>query len=197
MKEKKESTLSKLMHFAGNHKYYVYASCILAAISAFIALVPFYDMWRIIKEVLEVRPNFNEAIHIKSYGWHAVLFALLAMVFYIAALMCSHKAAFRVQATMRTKMMEHIMKLPLGYVESQGSGKIRKIVMESSATTETFLAHNVPDKVVSKATPIGLLIMMAIFDWRLGLMSLIPAIIAFVLMFTAMMGPKMAEDMKQ
>lgn len=196
-KEKKESTLSKLMHFAGNHKYYVYASCILAAISAFIALVPFYDMWRIIKEVLEVRPNFNEAIHIKSYGWHAVLFALLAMVFYIAALMCSHKAAFRVQATMRTKMMEHIMKLPLGYVESQGSGKIRKIVMESSAATETFLAHNVPDKVVSKATPIGLLIMMAIFDWRLGLMSLIPAIIAFVLMFTAMMGPKMAEDMKQ
>ena len=197
MKEKKESTLSKLMHFAGNHKYYVYASCILAAISAFIALVPFYDMWRIIKDVLEVRPNFNEAIHIKSYGGHAVLFALLAMVFYIAALMCSHKAAFRVQATMRTKMMEHIMKLPLGYVESQGSGKIRKIVMESSAATETFLAHNVPDKVVSKATPIGLLIMMAIFDWRLGLMSLIPAIIAFVLMFTAMMGPKMAEDMKQ
>lgn len=197
MKEKKESTLSKLMHFAGNHKYYVYASCILAAISAFIALVPFYDMWRILKEVLEVRPNFNEAIHIKSYGWHAVLFALLAMVFYIAALMCSHKAAFRVQATMRTKMMEHIMKLPLGYVESQGSGKIRKIVMESSAATETFLAHNMPDKVVSKATPIGLLIMMAIFDWRLGLMSLIPAIIAFVLMFTVMMGPKMAEDMKQ
>ena len=197
MKEKKESTLSKLMHFAGNHKYYVYASCILAAISAFIALVPFYDMWRILKEVLEVRPNFNEAIHIKSYGWHAVIFALLAMVFYIAALMCSHKAAFRVQANMRTKMMEHIMKLPLGYVESQGSGKIRKIVMESSAATETFLAHNMPDKVVSKATPIGLLIMMAIFDWRLGLMSLIPAIIAFVLMFTAMMGPKMAEDMKQ
>ena len=78
------------------------------------------------------------------------------------------------------------MKLPLGYVESQGSGKIRKIVMESSAATETFLAHNMPDKVVSKATPIGL-----------GLMSLIPAIIAFVLMFTAMMGPKMAEDMKQ
>ena len=197
MKEKKESTLSKLMHFAGNHKYYVYASCILAAMSAFIALVPFYDMWRILKEVLEVRPNFNEAIHIKSYGWHAVIFALLAMVFYIAALMCSHKAAFRVQANMRTKMMEHIMKLPLGYVESQGSGKIRKIVMESSAATETFLAHNMPDKVVSKATPIGLLIMMAIFDWRLGLMSLIPAIIAFVLMFTAMMGPKMAEDMKQ
>lgn len=197
MKEKKESTLSKLMHFAGNHKYYVYASCILAAISAFIALVPFYDIWRIIKEVLEVRPHFNEAVHIKGYGGHAVLFALLSMIFYIVALMCSHKAAFRVQATMRIKMMEHIMKLPLGYVESQGSGKIRKIVMESSSATETFLAHNVPDKVISKATPIGLLMMMVFFDWRLGLISLIPAIIAFIVMFTAVMGPKMAEDMKQ
>lgn len=197
MKEKKKSTLSKLMVFAGNHKYYIYASCILATISAFMALVPFYDIWRIIKEVLEVRPHFNEAVHIKNYGGHAVLFALLSMIFYIVALMCSHKAAFRVQATMRTKMMEHIMKLPLGYVESQGSGKIRKIVMESSSATETFLAHNVPDKVISKATPIGLLLMMVFFDWRLGLISLIPAIIAFILMFTAMMGPKMAEDMKQ
>ena len=194
MKEKKKSTLSKLMVFAGNHKYYVYASCILATISAFMALVPFYDIWRIIKEVLEVRPHFNETVHIKNYGGHA---ALLSMIFYIVALMCSHKAAFRVQATMRTKMMEHIMKLPLGYVESQGSGKIRKIVMESSSATETFLAHNVPDKVISKATPIGLLLMMVFFDWRLGLISLIPAIIAFILMFTAMMGPKMAEDMKQ
>ena len=147
--------------------------------------------------MLEVRPHFNEAVHIKKYGGHAVLFALLSMIFYIVALMCSHKAAFRVQATMRTKMMEHIMKLPLGYVESQGSGKIRKIVMESSSATETFLAHNVPDKVISKATPIGLLLMMVFFDWRLGLISLIPAIIAFILMFTAMMGPKMAEDMKQ
>ena len=131
MKEKKESTLSKLMHFAGNHKYYVYASCILAAISAFIALVPFYDIWRIIKEVLVVKPHFNEAVHIKNYGGHAVLFALLSMIFYIVALMCSHKAVFRVQATMRIKMMEHIMKFPLGYVESQGSGKIRKIVTSS------------------------------------------------------------------
>ena len=85
MKEKKKSTLSKLMVFAGNHKYYVYASCILATISAFMALVPFYDIWRIIKEVLEVRPHFNEAVHIKNYGGHAVLFALLSMIFYIVA----------------------------------------------------------------------------------------------------------------
>ena len=197
VKEKKKSSLSVLMHYAGNHKYFTYASIVLAAVSAWIALIPFYDIWRIIKEVLDVRPNFSEAVHISSYGWQAVGFALLAMVFYIAALMCSHKAAFRVQANMRISMMKHIMKLPLGYVETEGTGKIRKIVTDSSAATETFLAHNLPDKAVSYATPVGLLVMMLAFDWRLGLICLIPAVIAFALMGTLMMGPKMAEDMKQ
>lgn len=197
MKQKKRKSLSVLMHYAGGHKYLTYASLVLAAISAWIALIPFYDIWQIIREILEVRPNFSEAVNIGRYGWEAVGFALLSMVFYIAALMCSHKTAFRVQANMRISMIEHIMKLPLGYVESEGTGKIRKIVADSSAATETFLAHNLPDKAVSYATPVGLLAMMMIFDWRLGLISLIPAAIAFILMFTLMMGPKMAEDMKQ
>ena len=187
---KKKSAFSTLMYYAGSHKYLIYASCILAALSALIALIPFYDVWRIMKEVLEVRPDFSAAVYIKSYGWQAVGFALLSMVIYIAGLMCSHKAAFRVQATMRTVMMEYIMKLPLGYVESQRTGKIRKIVADSSAATETYLAHNLPDKAVSMATPVGLLIMMAVFDWRLGLISLIPALIAFLLMGTLMMGAK-------
>ncbi len=197
MKEKKRNSFSVLMHYAGSNKYFSYAAIVLAVISAWIALIPFYDIWRIIREVLEVRPNFSEAVNISRYGWQAVGFALLGMVFYIAALMCSHKAAFRVQANMRIDMMKHIMKLPLGYVEAEGTGKIRKIVTDSSSATETFLAHNLPDKAVSVATPIGLLVMMMAFDWRLGLISLIPAVIAFALMGTLMMGPKMAEDMKQ
>lgn len=197
MKTKKKSAFSKLMELAGNHKYFSYISFVLAVISAWIALIPFYDVWRIIKEIIEVRPDFNKAVHITSYGWQAVGFALLSMVFYIVALMCSHKAAFRVQANMRVYMMGHIMKLPLGYVESKGTGKIRKIVTDSSAATETYLAHNLPDKAVSYATPIGLLAMMAVFDWRFGLISLIPAVLAFVIMGTMMMGTKMVEDMKQ
>lgn len=185
------------MHYAGGHKYLTYASLAMAAISAWLALIPFYNIWCIIREILEVRPNYSEAVNIGTYGWKAVGFTLLSMAVYIAALMCSHKAAFRVQANMRISMMKHIMKLPLGYVETEGTGKIRKIVTESSAATETFLAHNLPDKAVSVATPIGLLTMMMIFDWRLGLICLIPAAIAFILMGTLMMGPKMAEDMKQ
>ena len=193
MKQKGKSSFQRLMGYAGKRKYLTYLSLALAVVSAVIALIPFYEIWRIIKEVLEVRPDFSQAVHIKTYGWYAVGGALLSMLFYIAALMCSHLAAFRVQANMRIAMMEHIMKLPLGYVESEGTGKIRKIVSDSSAATETYL----PDKAVSIATPIALLAVMAVFDWRLGLMCLIPAAIAFVLMGSAMMGPKLAADMKE
>ena len=182
VKSKKQSTLKRLMVYAGKYRYFTYASCILAAISAAIALIPFYDIWRIIREVLEVRPDFSKAVHIKSYGWQAVIFALTSMIFYIGSLMCSHRAAFRVQANMRVEMMSHIMKIPVGIIETEGTGKIRKDITESSAATETYLAHNLPDKVVSVATPVCLIGMLAFFDWRLGLISLIPAVIAFVLM---------------
>jgi ATP-binding cassette subfamily B protein len=194
--EKKKSVISQLFEYAGNHKYFTVSSWILAAISAIVALVPFYYIWCIIKEVVEVRDDFGKATHIVSYGWSAVGMSLLAMVIYIAALMCSHIAAFRVQANMRTRMMEHVMKLPMGYIESQGSGKIRKIVADSSAATETFLAHSLPDKAVSYATPIGLIAMLLIFDWKIGLICLIPAALAF-LMMGSMMGEKMQEDMKE
>ena len=194
--EKKKSVISQLFEYAGNHKYFTVSSWILAAISAIVALVPFYYIWCIIKEVVEVRDGFGKATHIVSYGWSAVGMSLLAMVIYIAALMCSHIAAFRVQANMRTRMMEHVMKLPMGYIESQGSGKIRKIVADSSAATETFLAHSLPDKAVSYTTPIGLIAMLLIFDWKIGLICLIPAVLAF-LMMGSMMGEKMQEDMKE
>ena len=194
--EKKKGVISQLFEYAGNHKYFTICSWILAAISGIVALIPFYYIWRIIKEVVEVRDDFGKATHIVSYGWSAVGMSLLAMVIYIAALMCSHIAAFRVQANMRTSMMKHVMKLPMGYIESEGSGKIRKIVADSSAATETFLAHSLPDKAVSYATPVGLIAMLLIFDWKIGLICLIPAVIAF-LMMGGMMGEKMQNDMKE
>lgn len=194
--DKKEGSFKRLMDLAGGHKYFSYASSILSAISAVLALAPYYFIWCIIKELLEVKPNFSEASDIVKNGWLAVLFSVVAMLVYILALVCSHKAAFRVQANMKMKMMNHIMKLPLGYIDFVGSGKIRKIVNDSSSSTETYLAHNLPDKVVSFVTPICLLIMMMSFDFRIGLFCLIPAVLAFVVMSVFMMGPKLKNDMK-
>ena len=146
------------MEYAGNYKYFTYSSWILSAISAAFALVLFYYLWKIIKEVLDVMPHFENATNIIHNEFMAVFFAIFSMVIYIIALMCSHTAAFRVQANLRKAMMHYIAKLPLGAVESVGSGKLRKIVNESSASTETYLAHQLPDMVGSYITPIGLFI---------------------------------------
>lgn len=193
---KKKSSLQRLFKYAGNHKYLTISSWILSVISAWIALVPFYYIWRIIKEVLEVQPHFEQAENLSKYGWLAVGFSVLSMFIYICGLMCSHIAAFRVQANMRTETMKHIVTLPIGYLDREGSGKIRKIVNESSAATETYLAHQLPDRAGALATPIGLIVLLVAFDWRLGLLSLIPAIIAFLVM-GSMTGKKMKEKMEQ
>lgn len=195
-KEDKPSSIKQLFVYAGNFKYLTIASWVLATISAFVALVPFYFIWRVIKEVLRVAPNYENAVNLAGYGWSAVGFAILSMLIYIGALMCSHLSAFRVQANMRSKIMKHILTLPLGFMDEEGSGKVRKIVNESSAATETFIAHQLPDKCVAVATPIGLALLLLIFDWRLGLLSLIPVVLAFLVM-GSMMGENMKKKMEE
>ena len=193
---KKQSSLARLFAYAGNYKYLTILSWILSVISAWIALVPFYYIWKIIREVLNAAPEYSQVEHLSSYGWSAVLSALLSMVIYIGALMCSHIAAFRVQANMRSEMMHHIVTLPLGFMDSEGSGKIRKTVNECSAATETYLAHQLPDQAGAYATPVGLLVLLLVFDWRLGLLSLVPVGLAFLIM-GSMMGKKMEQKMKE
>ena len=193
---KKQSNLSRLLSYAGGYRSFTYASWILSAVSALIALVPFWYIWKIIKEVLEVSPNFSEAENIVSNGIWAVVFAFLSFLVYTGGLMCSHVAAFRIATNMRIDLAEHIAKLPLGFVDSFGSGRLRKIVNDSTGAAETYLAHRLPDKYAAIATPLGLLAMLLVFDWRLGLLSLVPVFIAFLIM-SAMTGKRMAEKMKQ
>ena len=193
---KKQSVLSRLMGYAGKHRYFTYASWLLAAISALIALLPFVYIWKITKEVLEVAPNFSSATGLVHNGIMAMVFAIAAFLVYIGALMCSHLAAFRVATNMRIAVTEHIAKLPLGFADSFGSGKLRKIINDSTGATETYLAHQLPDKYAALATPVGLLVLLFVFDWRLGLLSLIPVVLAFLAM-SSMTGKHMAEKMKQ
>lgn len=195
-KLKKQSSLARLFEYAGNYKYLTILSWIFSVVSAWIALVPFYYIWKVIKEVLEVAPHYENAGNIADYGWHAVGFAILSMALYICGLMCSHLSAFHVQANIRSQLMHHIMTLPMGFMDSDGSGKFRKIVNESSEATETYLAHQLPDQAGAIATPVGLLVLLLMFDWSLGLLSLIPVAAAFLIM-GSMTGQRMKDKMTE
>ena len=193
---KKKSDLQKLLDYAGNFRWLTYASWVLSVISALLALVPFIYIWKIIKEVLDVAPNYENATTLTHNGIMAVVFAVGAMLVYIGALMCSHIAAFRVQANIRKDAMHHIATLPLGFMDGIGSGKMRKTVNEASAATETYLAHQLPDSAGAMATPIGLIALLLFFDWRLGLLSLVPVVLAFLIM-SSMTGSKMKKKMEE
>lgn len=188
---KRNSDLNRLMQYAGKYRILTYLSWILSALSAVLALLPFICIWLIIRSVLD---GGYEGI--TEYGIYAVVLAIFSMAVYIAALMCSHVAAFRIAANMRKEMLSHIVKLPIGTIEKFGSGKIRKIVNDSSAATETYLAHQLPDKAGAIATPVALIMMLLWFDWRLGLLSLLPVALGFLIMMR-MTGKRMQERMEQ
>ena len=163
---KKQSDLSQLMGYAGNYRYFTYASWVLSAVSALVALVPFVYIWKILRDVLNAAPDYAQAVNIPHYGWMAVLFAVLSYLIYIAALMCSHLSAFRVATNLRLAVSEHLAVLPLGFAETFGSGKLRKIIHESTGAAETYLAHQLPDQYNAIATPVVKTFGQSVFSFK-------------------------------
>ena len=193
-KEKKESNLSKLMGYSGNYKILAYLSWLLAALSAIFTLLPFWYIWKIISEAIEVAPDFGIAQNITHNAWMTVICAILAIIFYILGLLCAHFNAFHIATNIRICLMRHITLLPPGEKDRIGSGALRRIVSDSSAATETYLAHQLPDQTKSAVMFLGLLIFMFTCDWRLALISLIPAVIGFMSIMS-MTGKSLQEKM--
>ena len=193
---KKQSNLSRLLEYAGGYKVLTYLSLVLSAASAIVTLVPFIYIWRILKQVIDVAPDFEKATDITHYGIMAVVFAVIAMLLYIGGLMCSHLAAFRIATNMRIDLTDRISKLPVGTIETMGSGKLRRTITETTGAAETFLAHQLPDKAKAIAGIAGLLALLFVFDWRLGLLSIVPAVLAFAAM-SGMTGKNMQQKMTE
>ncbi len=194
---KKRSNLQRLLSYAGKRKTLTYISWVLSAASALISLLPFWYIWKILDEVISVAPDFDKAKNITHYGWLAVLFAVLTIFVYICGLMCSHLSAFRIATNIRIALTKHITTLPLGKIEEFGSGKLRRTISETSGAAEGYLAHQLPDKAKAIASIIGLLAMDFIFDWRLGLLSLVPVLIGFIIMMSSMAGPSLQKSMTE
>lgn len=196
MTELPESDKVTLMTFAGNHRYLTGLGCLLSGISAVIGLFPYVFMWRAVKEAVISWPDFSRSGHLVSYGWQAVAAALISMLVYFAALMCTHLSAFRTARNMKTVALHHLTRLPVGYFKGVGSGKIRRVIDDGAGQTETYLAHQLPDLAGALVTPVAVLFLLLFFDWRFGLISLLP-MAAGVACLSRMMGPKMAEAMSQ
>lgn len=187
--------LSRLASFAGGRRYLTYASLLLSAVSAALSVVPYYYIWLILDEVLAAYPDLGDATGIVHNGWMAVGFTVLSVALYIAALMCSHLAAFRIAKNMKKRALAHVMTLPPGAFDMMGSGKVRRIINDSAEATHTYAAHQLPDLAGSVVLPISIVVMLFFFDWRLGIVCIVPIAVSITVMYTMMGNKVLAEFM--
>ncbi|QZY57422.1 ABC transporter ATP-binding protein [Crassaminicella profunda] len=196
MESKQKSTLSKLLKFAGKHRILIIFAIVLSGMSAILSLFPFVCIWFVVKDIFKALPDVTQATESIRYGWMAVGFSLLSIVFYFASLICSHLAAFRVEKNMRKEAMHKIVTLPLGFFTKNTSGKLRKVIDDNASLTHSFLAHQLPDLSGVMIMPIAIIIILFVFDWRLGLVCLAPIFLS-LLILKQMMGGNNEKIMKR
>ncbi|MBE5035574.1 ABC transporter ATP-binding protein [Gallibacter intestinalis] len=196
-KEKdKNNNLRVLLNYAGSYKILTFIGLILSAISMLCSMVPYICIWLVSKQLIDVAPNWTNAQNVTIYGWLAFAFAVGGILIYFLGLMCTHLAAFRTASNIRKQGVKHVTKAPLGYFDSNASGLIRGRLDAAAAETETLLAHNLADIIGTIVLFISMLIIMFIFDWRMGAACVLAAVISVIAMFS-MMGGKNAKIMAE
>ena len=191
MKQKKQSSLSRILSYAGGHKNLTLLGCILSALSAILGLIPYVCVWLAARNVLETWPDPSGISSLAHWGWTAVWTAIGSIVLYFMALMSTHIAAFRTARNIRRTAMAHVLKLPLGFFTGNQSGRLRKLIDDNAGLTEDLLAHKLPDLAGTIITPIAAIIMLFLFDWKMGLLCLLTMVLALLSM-CLMMGGKNA-----
>ena len=196
MKEKKKSDLTVLLGYAGSYKGLTFLGLGLSAVAMALGMAPYICIWLVARDLIAVAPNWTQAAGVAGYGWMAFGYAVAGIAVYFAALMCTHLAAFRTASNIRKQGMTHLMKTPLGFFDSNASGLIRNRLDGAASETETLLAHNLADIVGSAAMVISMIVLMFVFDWRMGAACLLAAVVSIAAMFT-MMGGKNARLMAE
>ena len=196
MGEKKQSELGELLAYAGTYKGLTFLGLGLSAVAMVLGMLPYICIWLAVRDLIAAAPDWTQAAGIGRYGWMAFAFALAGILVYFAALMCTHLAAFRTASNIRKQGMAHLMKAPLGFFDSNASGLLRNRLDGAASETETLLAHNLADIVGTIAMFLAMLVLMFVFDWRMGAACLLAAVISVGALGT-MMGGKNAALMAE
>ena len=196
MREKKQSDVAVLLEYAGSYKGLTFLGLGLSALAMILGMAPYICIWLVARDLIAAAPDWTSASGVVRYGWMAFGFSMTGIAVYFAALMCTHLAAFRTASNIRKQGMAHLMKAPLGFFDANASGLIRNRLDGAASETETLLAHNLADIVGSAAMVISMIVLMFVFDWRMGASCLLAAVVSVAAMFT-MMGGKNARLMAE
>ena len=194
---KKDSEISRMFAYAGNRHWLTILGMILAGLSTVLSMAPFVCIWFVVRDMLhaQMQGDISLATNCSTYAWWAAGFSILSILLYFLALCFAHLAAFRTATNMKKAAMHHIVTLPLGYFNQNASGRLRKIIDDNAGLTEDFLAHQLPDLTGAFVMPVAVLVLIFVFDWRLGLCCLVPLAVS-VFCMKQMMGGDNAHFME-
>ena len=181
-------TLKRLGAYMGRRKWLLPCSVGLSAVNGLLSLVPFILLWLVVRMLLTAEHDLADT-PLWDYALAAFIVSVTNVLLYFAALILSHLAAFRIETNMRRKAMQRLMRVPLGFFDTQNTGRMRKIIDEDSGQTHTFVAHLLPDVASCVVAPIGVIVLLFSVDWQLGAAAMIPLIGAIGIM-GYMMNPK-------
>ncbi|EFM64124.1 ABC transporter, ATP-binding protein [Peptostreptococcus stomatis DSM 17678] len=184
MKNKKKSILKRLMPYGGKKRILLYIAMIMSAISGIMVLMPMVFIHRIVNNLI-----LNEIVdfsYVRVNATYAAIFAGLGIFIYLIGLVLSHIFAFEVEDNIIKTSVRKLINKPLGYFDDKESGRIRNVIVSGASETHSFLAHQLPDMAMTVISPIVLFVFFFMFNWKLGLASMVPMIIGMILM-SAMM----------
>lgn len=190
MANRKRNGLAALLAYTGNYRWLLFTGLVLSAVAMIMGMVPYVCIWLVAKDLIDVAPDWVQAVQIKQYGWMAFFFAIGGILLYFVSLMCTHLAAFRTASNIRKKGMAHLMKSPLGFFDNHASGLLRNRLDGAAGETETLLAHNLADIVGTAAMLLAMIVLLFVFDWKMGAACLLAAIISVIALFSMMGGRK-------
>ncbi|MGI5117340.1 ABC transporter ATP-binding protein [Treponema sp. SP13] len=184
----KQQTIKRLLSYAGKSRGLLSLSLVLSGLSALIGFVPYIMVFFVMRDVISsvAAKEVVNAAALARYGLWAVGSAATGFVLYYAALMLSHATAFTIQENLSIRMTETLAELPIGWHITHVSGKVRKVFEKNVNQLETLIAHSLPDTAQNTVSPFAILVLMLAFDWRQGLVSLLPLVLAFVLQMLLM-----------
>lgn len=194
-----QSWVARVIGFTGGGRWLIYLSMALSALSSACSFVPFIAVYLVVADVIAVYPDFAalDAARMTGFGWMAIAGVAGNIGLYLAALLCAHSAAFDAEYQLKLQITEHLARIPLGRLESLGSGRVSKIMDESVGAIEGFLAHSLPDTVAAFVAPVAIVVLLFVFDWRFGLAAVACVVVAFGVEASGMGNKAITEKMQR
>lgn len=193
------SWTARVIGFAGGGRWLIYLSMALSVLSSVCSFAPFAAVYLAVSDVIAVYPDFAalDAARMAGFGWMAIAGVAGNIGLYLAALLCAHSAAFDAEYRLKLQISEHLARVPLGRLESLGSGRVGKIMDESVGAIEGFLAHSLPDTAAAFTAPVAIVVLLFIFDWRFGLAAVACVVAAFAVEAAGFSNKAITDKMRQ